>query len=384
MTRIASQGALPLGPESTFLQSVNDLRLASSTDYGFWLGSFSVEEPQDGLLVIGGYDKNRIAEPKTFTTFTYEPESGGFLSVNVSDITYDTTNGSTSLLEDPGQELQMLLMTATPLTQLPPSMFDKFGNITGATRDAATDTLSWLAANVPDGNLTVTLNNGSEKYKFTIPPHELFRFERDYDDSGSAIVVNESHRFTIITPQVDVLPWFGATVFAMNYLVNHGNSTFELAPANTSTALELRYPQGVDLVPICNNTISADTKGSSSSISGGTIAGIVIGALAGVAVIVGGVIYILRRRKTQQSGASTGEFPSDKKLVHPDSKSEQMMPGGLAEVSGDATFPMVAVGGKPTYQEMPAESVPDSAISRPPTYFQAAELPAEVPAKPFV
>ena len=61
-----AQSGLPLGTNSSFLRAAVAGGVAPSQVFGLWPGSRSVN-PQDGLLVIGGYDRSRMSS--NFTQF---------------------------------------------------------------------------------------------------------------------------------------------------------------------------------------------------------------------------------------------------------------------------------------------------------------------------
>ena len=59
------RATLPLGLDSSFLNFLVDAGQASSRTFGLWAGSESEETPQDGLIVVGGYDESRLKSAAT-------------------------------------------------------------------------------------------------------------------------------------------------------------------------------------------------------------------------------------------------------------------------------------------------------------------------------
>ncbi len=394
----ATQGTLPLAADSTFLQTLAEQNLAPSRAWGYWAGSRSVLAPQDGLLVIGGYDHNRIATGATLRNFTSNPQYAGYMTIHVTNMTYDSGQGPISLFNSSSQAFDSILNTASTDTLLPEDILNTFGNVTGAGKDPGTEVLSWSASDGPTGNVTVTLDDGADGYQFTIPWYELFLPDRKYDDKGSYVYNNDSFVFTSFA-SADVvsggISWFGNVLFQANYLVNLGDSSFQLAPANTSNVYAINYPEGVEIKAICNETQlaaigSSITNGTSSPISGGVIAGIVVGCIAAVAIVAGGVCSWLWRRRRQRQRTNPAmatntleRDPSGKAEL--DSTAAIFTPAARAELAQE----------EPAEVELPAGTKPvelghahahhdTTTVSTLPVYSRQEMEPVEMPAKPFV
>lgn len=401
-----------LAPDSPFLATLSDQNIAPSRAWGYWAGSVSLLEPRDGLLVIGGYDHARIAKGAKFTNFTSDPGYLGDMTVQVTNMTYDAGNGPVSLFKSSSQAFTAILNSASGSNSLPEEVFYKFGNITDANINEGTDVLSWPSSDPPNGNLTITLDDGGDGYKYEVPFYELFLQQRKYNDQGSMVVKNESFTFTS-TANAKVLssgvPWLGFSVFQSNYMVNRGDGTFQLAPVNRSDAYQISYPNGVDIRPICNETALANAGGGSSgsggggggggsSLSGGAIAGIVIGCIAGVALVAGAVAFWFLRRRRQQrqaqqatsaaGGGASGVDPSGKAELDPQSS----VAPATASATGPAAPPVELAHEDAMKVELPAGSTtlkPKEMVQNPsdtatvstlPEYSRQEMEPVEMPA----
>lgn len=397
-----------LGPDSPFLQTLSDQNIAPSRAWGYWAGSVSVLEPRDGLLVIGGYDQARIAEGATFTNFTSDPEYLGDLTVRVTNMTYDAGDGPVSLFNSSSQAFTALLNSASGFDSLPPHLFYRFGNITDAKINEGTEVLSWPSSNPPTGNLTVTLDDGGDGYQYEIPFYELFLPKREYNEQGSFVIKNESFTFTS-TGNADVLSsgvhWLGYSVFQSNYMVSRGDGKFQLAPVNRSDAYAISYPNGVDIRPICNETALANAggggdggssgSGGGSPLSGGAIAGIVIGCIAGVALVAGAVGYWFWRRRRQQRQAQQAASAAGAPGADPSGKAELDPQSTIAPATASAAGPAAPVelahedamkvelpAGESTTKPKEMAQVPSdtATVSTLPLYSKQEMEPVEMPA----
>jgi hypothetical protein len=128
----------------------------------------------DGLIIIRGYDEARI--PGNLTTFPSNPECPLF--VNITDISYNTDTGSTSIFANPNQVLTSCADPYYRVLELPESMWSKFVNVTGGLLNTTLakqnpSLITYPRENRPSGNITVTLSNG---YQTVIPNLETFGF----------------------------------------------------------------------------------------------------------------------------------------------------------------------------------------------------------------
>ncbi|KAL2867577.1 uncharacterized protein BJX67DRAFT_80057 [Aspergillus lucknowensis] len=107
-------------------------------------------------------------------------------------------------------------------------------------------------------------------------------------------------------------------------------------PTPTPTSTATTTPATATPQPNSNSNPDSD----SSSLSGGAIAGIVVGVVAAVAIILGGAAFILRRRRQRQNPAAT--------LGPVELASELRPKKGQYEIDGSGVYPS-----KPP-QELPA------------------------------
>lgn len=119
------KATLPLGMNSTFLNYLVDSGQASSRTYGLWVGSDSVETPQDGLLVVGGYDQSRLkSAPTTFPMFSDCPTCAVLTA-----ITYDVGGKSTTLFSGASDTLVVNLDPYSSDLELPAEMIQNLAAV---------------------------------------------------------------------------------------------------------------------------------------------------------------------------------------------------------------------------------------------------------------
>jgi hypothetical protein len=211
-----------LGRGSTFLEVAVNTSAAPSQAWGLWTGSRSIENPVDGLLVIGGYDTARI--DGDFTTSS--TSRNGPTCVLVTNITYNSVNGSSSLFSNSSETLEVALEPFERSLELPQDIFDNFVQVSQGSWNDSLGLLTYPRANPPDGNLTITLLNG---YTTVIPASELFSMSRLYDSSGVYSIINPDRMIAEVGNNTDprYVPSWGIPFLTMNYMVvDYDKGTF--------------------------------------------------------------------------------------------------------------------------------------------------------------
>ena len=153
---IVGQGGLGLGAASTFLTALVDIGAAPSRSFGLWTGSTSTSKPVDGLLVIGGYDS--VRKQGQFTRFPNFNRC--WACVVATRITYDYSNGSTSLFSSTEAKIQFGVDPYFNTLQFPQDMFEVFMAASGGVYDSSLGHLTYPKSNSSMGNITVTLDDG--------------------------------------------------------------------------------------------------------------------------------------------------------------------------------------------------------------------------------
>jgi hypothetical protein len=150
------RATLPLGVDSSFLNYLVDSGQVSSTTYGLWAGSESEETPQDGLLVVGGYDETRLKSAATSFPMFSDCSTCAILTA----ITYDIGSTSTTLFAAATDTLIVNLDPFSSDIRLPAAMLQILA--------AAEKTAVWNATSrhfelpttpAPAGTITVTLSD---------------------------------------------------------------------------------------------------------------------------------------------------------------------------------------------------------------------------------
>ncbi|KPI44611.1 uncharacterized protein AB675_8726 [Cyphellophora attinorum] len=271
---VESQGGIGLGNASTILTNTYNTKQSPSTAFGLYAGSRSIQSPEDGLLVIGGWDTARVEGD--LSDMEYSDDCPNCFTVDA--LTYTTPDGrSENLITEP---LGFQLESAIRTMWVPQDAYDRFTNFTGATPQANGSLTMPIDASL--GSLTVRLANG---YESVIPADQLFTKPRDYNEKGEYEIYN--HESTLVQLQNVTVPddavifargVMGLPFLSQNYIVmDHVKRQFRMGKAKRSDSNQVLLGAAPDVVieSICPDD---DAPPSSSSGSGG---GSNAGAIAG-------------------------------------------------------------------------------------------------------
>ncbi|KAF2847414.1 hypothetical protein T440DRAFT_196955 [Plenodomus tracheiphilus IPT5] len=307
----ASRATLPLGINSTFLNHLVDSGQASSRTYGLWVGSESETAPQDGLLVVGGYDESRVKSPATtFPMFSDCPTCA-----ILTAITYDAGGESTTLFSAATDTLVVNLDPYSSDLQLPSEMLQIFAGIEKtATWNETARRFELPTTTAPTGTITVTLSDmgaplkdaskpSVATYKSVIPATELFHRPRAYNAAGVLEVDNATVYNMAITNQTTSAMYatLGLPFFTQNYLIVDPDAlNFQLAPAVVAPA----DPKGADakVKQVCRVVPAVKPKSQVAA-----LAGAVVGSIVGTILLIGLFLYLRRRRQNANARHSRGE-----------------------------------------------------------------------------
>lgn len=300
--------------DSSFLNFLVDSGQASSRTYGLWAGSESEETPQDGLLIVGGYDQSRLkSAATTFPMFSDCPTCA-----ILTAITYDVGGKSTTLFADATDRLIVHLDPFSSDLKLPAAMLQ---NLAAAEKIAVWNETSrhfeLPTTPAPAGTITITISDmgtpGGDaskpsvaSYKSVIPATELYNRPRAYNAAGVLEVDNATVYNMAVTNETAsvTIGTLGLPFFTQNYLiVDPDAKTFQLAPAVVAPA----DPKGADakVKQVCRVLPGIKSKSQVAVLAGG-IAGAVVGTL----LLVGLVLY-LRKRKSNASTSRHSRGDSD-------------------------------------------------------------------------
>ncbi|MCJ1353674.1 MAG: hypothetical protein MMC33_003661 [Icmadophila ericetorum] len=304
----ANKSGLALGPQSSVLTFLYDVKLIPSYIFGLFYGSRSQLQGIDGNLTIGGYDAARVAGPWTnfSTTSQFLGNAACPLQVLISDIRLNNIEGSFSLLDETDSLVPACLDPLQNDFTLTESMYSNFLNVTRIPDPALSNEtqITYPLSSEPLlGNLTIILWGG---FEVTIPHYELVSQERGTTAEGAYDVINASALTVAIsvlneagTTSVTGTPVLGGVYLSLVYLlVDYANEQFSLAPAVTGPLGD----QNHDIIAICNSSVVVTTSTSASS-SGPNTTAAIVGATMGVALLITMfVTFCLIRRRLNSNG----------------------------------------------------------------------------------
>ncbi|KAM5439351.1 hypothetical protein MferCBS31731_004773 [Microsporum ferrugineum] len=351
--RVIPQNSLGLGPNSTFLNLLFDQgKIASKTWSLFWGWQGAEKENQmNGSLVLGGYDKAKMGGANLTAKFSDGVGCPSSLLVYLSNIAVNHADGNkTSLFSTAGSALRACIKADNPQVTLPEDVFENLKKaFPGKTVEHSTgiypNSLAYEPENIFAGNITFTLSSGLQ---ITIPNHQIVLPNVAIDDNGEQEIVDNNKTVNFAQTRQGVMSYLGQPFLTAAYLhVDNELKEFTVWQVNPTTDTEL--------VPVQHDSDECGNDDDSSSLSGGAIAGIVVGVVAFLALAALGLFFFLRRRNQSKDRDSKAGLPlvntshgvEDKKHYNP-----QEMDAGVG-------------------QQAPAE-LPDRD-------YPPQELPADVP-----
>jgi hypothetical protein len=341
---VESQGGIGLGNASTILTHTYESKQSPSTAFGLYAGSRNIQSPEDGLLVIGGWDTARVDGELTDMNYT-DACPNCFI---VDSLTYTAPDGgSEDLITEP---LGFQLESAIRTIWVPQDAYNRFTNFTGATPQA-NGSLT-MPIDAPLGNLTARLANG---YESVIPADQLFTKPRDYNEKGEYEIYN--HESTLVQLQNVTVPddavifargVLGLPFLSQNYVVmDHVKRQFRMGKAKRSDSNQVLLGAAPEVVieSICpdDDAPPSSSSGGGGSSNAGAIAGGVVGGILGLALIAFAIWFWRRRQRRATAAAST--------------KSNDNTPGGVT--SDEETL------SPPAYEKDPKPAIPTGSSNDP-------------------
>lgn len=155
------------------------------------------------------------------------------------------------------------------------------------------------------GNITFILSSGLQ---ITIPNHQLVLPNVEIDDNGQQKIVDGNKTINFGQTRHEAMPYLGQPFLTSAYIhVNNDMKEFSVWQANPTT--------DTDLVTVRGGSNCDDD----SSLSGGAIAGIVIGVVAFLAIAALGLFFFLKRRNKNRDRDSKAGLP----LVNTSQRAEE-------------------------------------------------------------
>lgn len=324
--------------------------------WGMWTGSRSISNPQDGLLVLGGYDNAR----KGGDWSVFPGSDNCPTCIQISDMEWvDDTNNATSIFPANYEAIQVALDPWYDNIRVPQAIWEVFGSVTKGVYNDSLGYLAWPAGSSPKGTLRVTLQGG---HTTNISASELFTKPRQYDAEGNYVIKDNSTEFALIynntnTGASNTVGSWGLPFLTFNYLVvDVPQKQFRLAPAvrqdfqNSGGGGALALPLCSGLAPPTTSAtpgptttapVPAPTTTTPVPSGGGTptgaIVGGVVGGVGGLALIALLAFLLLRRRnrsKKEAEIANSSAYP-------PAPPTQQIFPPQQQHYTGPAAPPGV-------------------------------------------
>lgn len=341
----SNRSELPLGVSSSWLTKLEEVDAIPEKTLGLYYGSRSMNRPQDGELVIGGYNQARINGP--FHNFSLgmdyhlkEPCPLQVLLTNV--IVRDAKGRNTSLIPDTGNRVPACINPAENAFLFTKSMFATWAKVTHHPSNPPADgsqnfsSQTYLRdAQQYISDLIVVLDGD---YEVVIPHHELISLERGNNAQGLYDVVNSSRIQAAVQTTGDGdlfdFPILGGVFLSQQYLlVDYINKRFGLAPAVVDGYVAVAS----QVISTCadNSTLtnipslaSAPSSRGHHRLSAGAIACLVIGIIIAKALLIALIIFLYRRR--QQAKNIRDKLAQDKstqdKFIYDLSNYEKRIP----------------------------------------------------------
>lgn len=278
----------------SFLSTLKDGGHIPSLAYGYQAGASYRGTKTPASLVLGGYDNARASKP---LTVKINSDITRALTVAVHDmVATNTLNGTLSLINN--EQILAPLDTSIPEMWLPKSVCDRFESVYGleyhepsgryVLPDSSRDKLRELKP-----VLTVTIGSDASLTGNTTTiqlPYAAFDLQ-----AGYPIFANTTNYFPIRRADNDTQYAIGRAFLQEAYVgVDFESGIFNVSAAKWDS-LE---PEVITVSPRLNiTTYTIEVTKTKGGISGGAIAGIVIGCVAAIALLIAGAWLFARKRK---------------------------------------------------------------------------------------
>ncbi|OQU98266.1 hypothetical protein CLAIMM_04075 [Cladophialophora immunda] len=287
----AYYGTLGVGMNSTFLHAAVESGAAPSMSWGLWVGSRSVENKQDGVLVVGGYDNARTTD---FSTFDSLPECT--TCIQIQNLTWVSDYGVIPLMNDTTTDFQV-------------AVSPRYSAYTYAVSD------------LPVGSLSFTIKDG---YTTSIPASELFQYLFEYDSVGNEVIANDTLQYAVVYNYTNensndgnyIFNW-GLPFLTMNYLI----LDVEQQQFRLSEAIRQDFGNEGGVMPrkLCTGGTSPiqDPPPSSDGVNIGAIVGGVVGGVAVLLILALGACLCYRWKRTRSKKVAAQAAASQNQTYQP-------------------------------------------------------------------
>ncbi|KAK4623916.1 hypothetical protein CLAFUR4_06238 [Fulvia fulva] len=351
-----------------------DNRTIPSTTWAYTAGAYYKDAPTFGSLTLGGYDASRF-DPNESVTEPFSINPSQDLQVNLQSITFDD-NGSTPLLNE---TITAYINSMIPYIWLPPEVCDVFEERLGIEYDTTTElyllnetTHDRLHELAPDFTFTLGGANSSQTATIVLPYAAL-------DLNVSYPHINDTQWYFPIKRARYLSQYTLGRVFLQEAYViaDYDRRNFTVAQALFSSN---STPELITILP-------PDTSGSSSSLTGGAIAGIVIGVIAGLVALALAFWFWRRRQRSKQTTSAPAAATNE--IAEVGGREIQEKAGDEVQrdyKDADAYKQKMSFTSDAPHSpsELPSGQTPSSLLREGSWPQQYSELPAEIPPVPGV
>ncbi|KAF2970996.1 hypothetical protein GQX73_g2552 [Xylaria multiplex] len=329
---------LGLGSNSTVLSALKTGKHIASRVWSMFYGLTGADDyaQLDGILVLGGYDKAKVSGQPYTMDLQIQPNCPTGMLLTIDDMILHFPNGtSASMVTPSGSGFSSCITPEYPglMTLHYDPYFVEFERITETYISDRTFGLEYYTMLYSDGSepfrgeLSINIQQGPS---IRIPSSELVRPERYIDTDTGAIVANYSRSNLVLNSlqagNANDLSQLGRIFLSSAYvMLNQESEEFTIWAANPTKSESL---VGVDskgnyITTFCADSTNSTTPTSttptsealvtnsgSTKLSSGAIAGIVVGAVAALAIITGALFWRRHRNKANVTGQATPQIVS--------------------------------------------------------------------------
>ncbi|KAF2722001.1 acid protease [Polychaeton citri CBS 116435] len=294
-------------PQPSFMTHAYQNSIIPSIAYGYTAGN---QYQLDGLkifgsLTLGGYDQNRFVSNNI--SFPMGSDISRDLIVNLVSITTDKGTPSNLL---PDGQVQIFIDSTVSQIWLPQSACEAFEDAFGITYDNTTgyyliDATQRQALLQQDAKVTLTIQpyNAASDTDSTVDivmPYGAFDLNISWPYIGNNLSAS-SYYFPLRRAENNTQYTLGRAFLQEAYLIaDYQRSNFSVSQcdwdASTINQQDIRSILSPNLTEAA--AAAQSSHSSSSSLTGGEIAGVIVGVVGGVAII-GAGLFLWRRRRSQ-------------------------------------------------------------------------------------
>ncbi|OJD11665.1 hypothetical protein AJ78_07609 [Emergomyces pasteurianus Ep9510] len=309
------QGSIGLGRASSFLDVLKAQKKIASRTWSLFWGWQGLEASYQmkGNLVLGGYDRAKTKGDSFTKDFVDAKECTSELMVYVKEIYITTWFGEKkNIFESLGSTLNACIRPDFPPISLPDPIFQNFkgslpGKYLGPANGIYDDSIVHGSSekDMFRGNLTFTLDSG---LGITVPNHQLVLPNVVINRDGHQTFANDSRIIPVRNAGRRGISLGQAFLSSAYIHVNNDLKNFSIWQANPT--------EETDIVGVAEGSCDSDpsigspSENSANKMSGGTIAGIVIGVVAGIALIGVSVWFIIWRKRKRDQDARISQAHS--------------------------------------------------------------------------